>query len=399
MSLESARSPDPAVDVSLVNFIAAHLTHDPVDLVAVFGEPATRFATRHRERLFPAVPLLIAGLEERRLVPEFVGQKTATVCDRSDPTLIIEDILRVLPKTREIVIIFGVSSLERFWSEASRRLKPYDSRVRFRWLEGLSFEAMKREVAALSEHSVVLFGLLLRDADGISFEDNHALIRLREVSTVPVFGFFESQMGVGVVGGRLHPDRSLGVKAAEVGARILRGEAPASIHTPPIAAGPPTFDSRELERWHIPLDRLPAGSSVLFRTPSFWQLYRWYLLGIVTVMGLETWLITVLLFQRLRRSRAERQLALSQRRMHVIADSLPVLIAQVDRDQRYVFMNRAYESWFGIDPESAPGRTIREVLGDDLYEVALPYVRRVLSGEQVTFTEFVTLPQGLERHA
>ena len=202
---------------------------------------------------------------------------------------------------------------------------------------------------------MVLYGLLLRDADGISFEENHALIRLRQVSIVPVFGFFESQMGVGIVGGRLHPDRSLGVKVAEVGARILRGEAPANIHSPAIVAGPPTFDWRELERWHIALDRLPAGRSVLFRPPSFWEVYRWYVVGVAAIVALQTWLITVLLLQRLRRNRAERQLALSQRRMHVIADSLPALIAQVDRDQRYVFMNRAYQEWFGIEPESARG--------------------------------------------
>ena len=124
----------------------------------------------------------------------------------------------------------------------------------------------------------------------------------------------------------------------------------------------------------MPLDRLPPGSSVLFRPPSFWQLYRWYVLGVLAIVSLQTLLITVLLLQRRRRNRAERQLAQSERRMHVIADSLPVLIAYVDRDQRYVFMNRAYEAWFGIDPESARGRTIREVLGNELYELALPYV-------------------------
>ena len=105
---------------------------------------------RHRERLFPDVPLLIAGVEERRLLPEFLGPKTATVGDRYDPTLIIEDILQVLPGTRQIVIVFGVSPLERFWSaECRRAFARFENRVQFRWLEGLSFEAMKREVASL----------------------------------------------------------------------------------------------------------------------------------------------------------------------------------------------------------------------------------------------------------
>ena len=184
-------------------------------------------------------------------------------------------------------------------------------------------------------------------------------------------------MGVGIVGGRLLPDRSLGVKAAGVAARILHGEAPSSIQSPPLEAGPPTFDWRELQHWYIAEDRLPAGSLVLFRPPSFWRLYRWYILGVLAIVSLQTALITGMLLQRLRRNRAVRQFEQSERRLHTIADSLPVLIAYVDRDQRYVFNNRAYDTQFGVDPESMRGRTIREVLGNELYEVARPYVERV----------------------
>jgi len=166
-------------------------------------------------------------------------------------------------------------------------------------------------------------------------------------------------MGVGIVGGRLHPDRSLGVKAAAVGARILQGEDPASIQSPPIEAGPPTFDWRELQRWHIAEDRLPPESAVLFRPPSFWRLYRWYVLGVLAIVFLQMWLITVLLLQRRRRNRAERQFAQSERKLHMITDSLPVLIAYVNRDQRYVFNNRTSSTshWprFSAMPRPRPG--------------------------------------------
>jgi PAS domain S-box-containing protein len=398
VSLESARSADPEDDRSLVDFIAAHLSRAPVDLVVVSCEPAMRFAVRHRERLFPNVPLLIVGVEERRLVPEFLGPKTAAVCYRSEPTLVVENILQVLPGTREIVIVCGVSPLERLWSDEWHRLfKQFEDRVKFRWLEGLSAEAMTRVVSSLPEHSAILHALLLRDAEGLTFEGEHALSRLRAVANAPYFDCFESQLGLGIVGGRLLPDRSLGVKAAAIGARILQGEDPASIQSPPLVAGPPTFDWRELERWHIAESRLPPGSSVLFRPTSFWQAYPQYVLGVLAIVALQTWLIAVLLLQRRRRSRAERQLAQSERRMHVITDSLPVLIASVDREQRYIFVNRAYEAWFNVAPESARGRTIRETLGNDLYQLARPFVERALAGEQVTFETVVTTASGQRR--
>ncbi len=398
VSFESARSPHPEDDQGLVNFVESRLSRDPVDLVVLVGEPAMRFASRHRQRLFPGAPLLHTGAEQRRLVPEFLGPQTVTVTTRFDLASAVENILQVLPATREIVVVFGVTDLERFWSdECHRAFAKFADRVRFRWLEGLSVEAMKREVAALPNDAVVLYGMVLRDADGLSFEREEVLIRLRAVASAPVFAYYESQMGLGIVGGRLHPDRSLGAGAAGFAVRILQGEAVSSIQSPPMEAGPPTFDWRELERWHIALDRLPPGSSVLFRPPSFWQLYRWYVLGILAIVALQSSFITVLVLQRRRRNRAVRQFAQSERRLHAITDSLPVLIAHVDRDQRYVFNNRAYETHFGVDPESMRGRTVREVLGDELYEGVRPYVERALSGATVSFATEQALPGGQRR--
>ena len=182
VSLESARSRNPEEDESLVNFLAAHLTRDPVDLVAVFAAPAMRFAARHRQRLFSDVPMLVAAVEQRML-PRFLPAKTATVGHRYDLVSIVEDILQVLPATRQIFVVFGVSPMERFWSDESRRaFARFENRVQFRWLEKLPAEAMKREVASLPRESVLLYGMLLRDADGLSFEGEDALIRLRAVS-------------------------------------------------------------------------------------------------------------------------------------------------------------------------------------------------------------------------
>jgi PAS domain S-box-containing protein len=69
-----------------------------------------------------------------------------------------------------------------------------------------------------------------------------------------------------------------------------------------------------------------------------------------------------------------------------LADALPGLVAYVDRDQRYVFANQLYETWFGRTPAKVVGRTIAEVLGPALMVHIEPHVRRALSGEEVRFT-------------
>jgi PAS domain S-box-containing protein len=109
----------------------------------------------------------------------------------------------------------------------------------------------------------------------------------------------------------------------------------------------------------------------------------------------------VLALARLRKEAAERrsltavleetkrlndQLAFSEWRLQLIANSLPALIAHVDRDQRYDFANQAYKDWFGLEPQQVLGRPIRQVLGEELYRSVLPYIERALAGERVSFT-------------
>jgi PAS domain S-box-containing protein len=68
-----------------------------------------------------------------------------------------------------------------------------------------------------------------------------------------------------------------------------------------------------------------------------------------------------------------------------MADAVPILISYVDREQRYRFVNRAYERWFGVDRSQIEGRTLEEVLGPDAYSLVREHAARALDGESVTF--------------
>lgn len=85
------------------------------------------------------------------------------------------------------------------------------------------------------------------------------------------------------------------------------------------------------------------------------------------------------------RRRAERKLHESERRVRLITDTLPVLVSFIDREERYGFVNAAYETWFGTPPAAVRGRTVREVLGDAAYAVVAPHVERALAGHASRF--------------
>lgn len=67
-----------------------------------------------------------------------------------------------------------------------------------------------------------------------------------------------------------------------------------------------------------------------------------------------------------------------------IVDSIPALVAYVDRRQRYVFCNREYEEWFGIPAGELAGLFVGEVLGTAVYKRLQPFIDKALAGEKVS---------------
>ncbi|MFS0517488.1 PAS domain S-box protein [Nostoc sp. UIC 10607] len=85
------------------------------------------------------------------------------------------------------------------------------------------------------------------------------------------------------------------------------------------------------------------------------------------------------------RKRSEAALRQREDQLRLITNAVPVQISYVDGEQRYRFNNKGYEDWFGIPTSEIYGKHIREIVGESVYQSILPYVEKVLSGEQVTY--------------
>jgi PAS domain S-box-containing protein len=81
-----------------------------------------------------------------------------------------------------------------------------------------------------------------------------------------------------------------------------------------------------------------------------------------------------------------REKTLQQQTLFTITEHVPVLLGQIDQQQRYVFCNKKYDEWFGIDPITAIGSTIEDVFGSAVSEELAPALQRCYAGEQVEHT-------------
>nr|WP_084621424.1 PAS domain-containing sensor histidine kinase [Luteibacter yeojuensis] len=87
----------------------------------------------------------------------------------------------------------------------------------------------------------------------------------------------------------------------------------------------------------------------------------------------------------------------SEAELRLIADSLPVLIAFIDNDMVYRFVNLAYEAWMGRPVQDIVGRRIEDVIGPELWATRQPDIEVVLTGVPVTSEIRWPRPDGSRR--
>ena len=83
-------------------------------------------------------------------------------------------------------------------------------------------------------------------------------------------------------------------------------------------------------------------------------------------------------------------------RLSHIANSLPGLVGQLDRDLRFRFANATYETWFGQKVENIVGRPSADVMGAEAAKRAKPQLQKALSGERQDYEERITTSAGEE---
>lgn len=307
-ALDASRTGVPSGQAAFAAYLRARFSDPPPDLVVTAAGPAAQFMVHHRDAIFPGVPLTMTALDARVVPSAALRPGDAAVASRLDLRLTFDSILRVLPYTTTIAIVLGVTPLERYWRQQIQQDTAHlAGRVDFVWLDGLSLAQIKQRVAHLPPHSAVYFGLLVVDGAGVPHEGLQALTELRQAANAPIFSIFESDLGMGVVGGPYISQSRTGAETARLALRQLAGAGSGEAQAVTIGMDTVAYDARELRRWGIDDARLPPASELRFAPPSAWAQHRGEIAIVSAVVVAQAGLIAALLVQRARRRHAERE--------------------------------------------------------------------------------------------
>lgn len=105
--------------------------------------------------------------------------------------------------------------------------------------------------------------------------------------------------------------------------------------------------------------------------------------------------LSIKLDKKVRELKAERELLKrKEQELRLVTDSLPTLIAHVDYDFRYRYVNQTYEEWHQLKRSEIIGHTVEEIVGVDAWKKIEPYAKKAISGEVVEYETEVTFTTG-----
>ena len=276
----------------------------PPDLVVAMGPAAAGFWLKNRDPIFSDTAFIAAAADFAVADMRFQPGDAAVVTPFSFLST-VEGFLSVQPDTSHIVMIFGVSPDEQMLvSLAKKQLEGYSDRINFEYTDDLKLTALLNRIGELPSGAAVFFGIYYSDVDGVLLNHYSGLTLIRSSSSVPVFGAFDDQLGLGILGGRLIQLEKMGKEIAVTAHKLLYST-PSEVVWDLVDLGAPTYDWRELQAWGIEPDQLPAGSVIRFKPPTLWEAHaRWIILATL-VLSVLLLLISLLLLQNRRRRRAE----------------------------------------------------------------------------------------------
>ena len=323
--LDASRFGGPMHKSAMADFLRRKYLGVEIDALITVYPWAVEFLLEERSSLFPKAPI-IAAVITRRYADKLENSPARTFVTGTivgeKITELMDDALRLRPQTKRVALVAGTSANEIYAEQGYRRgLKLYEDKVGLIDLTKLSMEETLIRVSSLAKDTLIFYSSIFKDGAGKTFAPREALERVAKASSVPVFGVLETYLGRGIVGGHLMSFTEHGKEAAAIAIKVMEGQAPGSLPFGGEKAYLSAYDWRELKRWAIPVTAVEAGSEIRFRSPSFWSAHRSAIIGAITLMVVESFLVFGLFVNFLKRRKAERSLIDSEERLTLAADS------------------------------------------------------------------------------
>lgn len=277
----------------------------PPEVIAVSDNDALDFVLAERQHLAPGAPVVFSGINGLASDIRSRHQNLTGVAEEASFKETLEVMEQLLPGRRVLVIGEQSSTFRGNFGSLRAANAQRAAPAQLEVFEDPVLSHVEAKVRQLGPDTLVF--LLSRPVNdqGDTVDSAVAVRAISTASQQPVFSAWDFMFGYGIVGGKLISGEAHGQTAAHQAIRILNGTPADSV---PIEWESPNrylFDYDQLLRFGLQDRALPAGSVVINRPASFYELNRDKVHAAAGAFLMLTLVVVFLVIEILRRKRAE----------------------------------------------------------------------------------------------
>lgn len=304
---------DPRFNKLLIDLFEHKYRQYSPDVIITSDDHAFYFLMEHGEALFPGVPIIFCGVNV--FSSSRVGNKTNVtgIKEGMDIEGNLELITQLQPRLKRIILL-GDSTGQGFgmvnYAKSIKAQWEYNNKgVKLEIWDKFALKDLYRVVQDLTVEDALLILAIHKDLDGNYFSYDKELPILTGYSKAPVYGMWGSLMiGRGAMGGMMNNPKEHGASAAKLALKILNGTPVSQLPIQEKALYKPYFDYEQLQRFDIPVTRVPEASMIVGQPRSTYQDHKALINAVLVVITVLLILIAMLYINIRKRAAAQQAL-------------------------------------------------------------------------------------------
>ncbi|GGH12257.1 ABC transporter substrate binding protein [Paenibacillus segetis] len=332
-------------DANLNNFydmIKVKYANVYIDAIVVTDDNALSFAIKYRKEILNDAPIIFCGVNWIGAYDMINENNITGVLEQVDPSETIHMSLKINPLIKNVYLVFdnsesGISTGEL----VTDKIQALNLGLKVIPMNNLSNEEMMATVSTLSSDSMILLTTYYSDSTGTINEFDRFASELSLNSSVPVYGIYDYALNHGVIGGSLISGEIQGQLAGDMVLQVLQGTDPDDIPIASSNTSRKVFDYNELNRFQIPIKKLPEGSEVINKPFSFYETYKGFVLSIIGAFVVLITLIAVLVFYMQQYKRMRKKLQVSYEELEITYEELTALQDELQEQYNKLLDNQS----------------------------------------------------------
>jgi len=275
-----------------------------VDVVVADGVAALELLLHNPPKFLQGTPVVFLSMSDVHLPPMLPPNITGVVT-HVDYTGTIRLATTLQPDLRHIYYIESDPQLDAVAGEMLKHeFAPFREKLDVTmWVRVDLLELLAR-VSSLPPHSAILFDAYAQSPGGQPYVPAQVCSLISASTNAPLYSPYSTLIGNGAIAGVVMNFESISHQTSRLILRLLHGgrvsDFPVEQSRNEVMA-----DWRQLQRFHLDERLLPPGAIVLYRVPTVWERYRWYIVLAGVVILFELALIIKLMAEAKRRKQSE----------------------------------------------------------------------------------------------